>query len=263
MHGNRPITLDILLSFVPLFEGVGHEELTRIARRARNVRLARNQVLFRKNDPCDGFHVVVYGQVKVFFTSADGVERVVDVLGPDRTFGEALMMADLPYMVSAQAEADSLVIHIPKAAVLEAMDSHPRLRLRLVTLVSGYLHQLMADGQAYSQQTGPQRFVSYVLRLLPASSNADRNVAVTLPTSKGNIASLLNVTREHFSRILHRLSEQGLIAVQGNRILIPDVAALNDHLSDSLQLPRQTRGSRCTRCAGAWPGHCSRASYCA
>lgn len=263
MHGNRPITLEILLSFVPLFEGMGQEELARIARASRNIRLARNEALFRKSDSCEGFHVVVYGQVALSFTAADGTDRVVDILGADRSFGEALMMADLPYMVTARAETDSLLIYVPKSAVLEAMDSSPRLRLKLLTLVSAHLQQLMADGQALSQQSAVQRFIAYLLRLLPASAHSDRNVSVTLPTSKGNISSLLNITREHFSRILHSLSEQGLISVQGNRILIADVVALGDQLSDSQYLPRSAKGRSCAQCATPAAGTCSRKSRCA
>ena len=55
------------------------------------------------------------------------------------------------------------------------------------------------------------------------------NVAVTLPTNKGVIASRLNLTQEHFSRILHELFELGLIVVEGRKIHIPSVANLRKH----------------------------------
>jgi CRP-like cAMP-binding protein len=38
---------------------------------------------------------------------------------------------------------------------------------------------------------------------------------VTLPTSKAVVASGLNVTPEHFSRILHELVESRLIKIDG------------------------------------------------
>lgn len=52
---------------------------------------------------------------------------------------------------------------------------------------------------------------------------------MTLPTNKGVIASRLNLTQEHFSRILHELSEKGLIVVDGRKIHIPDVEKLRMH----------------------------------
>jgi CRP-like cAMP-binding protein len=42
------------------------------------------------------------------------------------------------------------------------------------------------------------------------------------------IASRLNLTQEHFSRILHELSSLGLIVVEGKRIRIPSVPKLKN-----------------------------------
>ncbi len=62
------------------------------------------------------------------------------------------------------------------------------------------LHQLMTDVESYSLHSGKQRIIGYLLRELPESDHDGINVAVTLPTNKGVIASRLNLTQEHFSR---------------------------------------------------------------
>jgi CRP-like cAMP-binding protein len=49
---------------------------------------------------------------------------------------------------------------------------------------------------------------------------------VTLPTSKAIVASRLNLTPEHFSRILHDLTQAGLIEVDGREVRIKDVTRL-------------------------------------
>jgi CRP-like cAMP-binding protein len=53
--------------------------------------------------------------------------------------------------------------------------------------------------------------------------------SVTLPTSKAVVASRLNVTPEHFSRILHELTQRGLITVEGREIRIIEAAKLRDY----------------------------------
>ncbi|HEY3565434.1 MAG TPA: helix-turn-helix domain-containing protein, partial [Casimicrobiaceae bacterium] len=50
-----------------------------------------------------------------------------------------------------------------------------------------------------------------------------------LTTSKAVVASRLNVTPEHFSRILHDLTEQKLIEVEGREIRIVDPARLREY----------------------------------
>ncbi|PKQ27402.1 MAG: Crp/Fnr family transcriptional regulator, partial [Candidatus Anoxymicrobium japonicum] len=80
--------------------------------------------------------------------------------------------------------------------------------------------------------SGKQRIIGYLLRELPddePDSINGINVTITLPTNKGVIASRLNLTQEHFSRILHELIDLGLILVEGRKIHIPSVAKLRMH----------------------------------
>jgi Mn-dependent DtxR family transcriptional regulator len=55
--------------------------------------------------------------------------------------------------------------------------------------------------------------------------NEDSNI-VKLPASKTNIASRLNVTPEHFSRMLHELADRGLIEVDGRNVTLLDLDRL-------------------------------------
>ncbi len=45
---------------------------------------------------------------------------------------------------------------------------------------------------------------------------------LTLPAAKAEIASQLNLTPEHFSRILHDLAQTGPLKTQGRRSTVPD-----------------------------------------
>lgn len=225
MHINKAISIEALLSHVPLLSSLGQEELARIAAGSREFHLGRGDVLFRKGEMCDGVHVIVVGRVKLVFTSAEGINKVVEILGQGQTYGESLMLAEQPYEVSAEALTDSILLHITKAAIFAEFDQDPRLRLKMVAGMSRRLRGLMDDVESYSLHSGKQRVVRYFLHLLP-EDGPPQEAAVSLPTSKAIIASRLNLTQEHFSRVLRELSGAGLIDVQGSRILIPDVERL-------------------------------------
>ena len=81
--------------------------------------------MFQCGDPCTGFQVLVYGQAKLGFTSPQGVEKVVEIVRPGQSFGEALMFLDEPYIVFAQALSDSMLLHIAKHAVFEELARDP------------------------------------------------------------------------------------------------------------------------------------------
>jgi CRP-like cAMP-binding protein len=74
--------------------------------------------------------------------------------------------------------------------------------------------------------TGRQRLVAYLLERLPGHVNGSA-VSIVLPARKGIIASRLNLTQEHFSRILRELAAEALIEVHGLTVRIPDVPRLH------------------------------------
>ncbi len=232
MNSHPPINIEALLTHVPLFNGLAPEEITRIARATREIHASKGDILFHKNDPCNGFHLIVYGQVKLAFTSAQGTEKVVEILSQGQSFGEALMFMEKPYIVFAQALSDSLLLHVSKNAIFDELQRDPNLGRKMLAGMAMRLHQLMNDVESYSLHSGKQRIIGYLLRELPddePDSINGINVTITLPTNKGIIASRLNLTQEHFSRILHELIDLGLIVVEGRKIHIPSVAKLRMH----------------------------------
>ena len=229
MNGNHPINIEALLTHVPLFQGLAPQELSRIARGTRELHPKKGEVLFHKGDSCSGFHLLVYGQIKLAFTSSQGSEKVVEIISQGQSFGEAIMLMEKPYIVFAQALTDCLLLHISKAAVFEELQRDHNLCRKMLAGMAMRLHQLMNDVESYSLHSGKQRIIDYLLHKLPKCEQNNINISITLPTNKGVIASRLNLTQEHFSRILHELTELGLIVVEGRKIHIPNATKLRQH----------------------------------
>lgn len=223
---NPPTKVKSFLANVPLFKEIASDELDRIALNTQEVRAARAEVLFRRGDPALGFHIIVFGQVKLAFTSPRGDEKVVDLVGPGQSFGEAVMFIERPHVVTAQTLSDSLLLYIARDIVFQELERDQRFVRRIIAGLSSQLHRLMSDLESDSLHSGTQRVIGYLLRDSDESPVYVRALEVTLPATKGVIASRLSLTQEHFSRILHDLAARGLIEVQGRSIYIPDVARL-------------------------------------
>ena len=211
-----------LLSHTPIFRGASPEELGRIAQGTREVRAARGETLFQRGDPCEGFHIVAYGQVKLSLGTPGGGEKVVEIIGPGHSFGEAVMFADRPYLVTATALADSLLLHVGKKTLFAELDRDPGLARRMLGSLSMRLHMLVKDMGAYTLHSAAQRVIGYLTRLDDEGGTG----RITLPAQKNLVASRLNLTPEYFSRILHDLTEAGLVKVEGREIEILDPAGL-------------------------------------
>lgn len=221
-----------LLKQVPLFDSLGCEDIARLAHDVREIEVARGEVLFHRGDICHGFHLILSGQIKLAFTSAEGNEKVVEILHAGQTFGEAVMLMEMPYVVMAQALTDTRLMLIGKQALFDQLALNPVFCRRVLAGLARRLHGLMHDVESYSLRSGRERVIGYLLRVdeSDGETTSRGGVSLRLPAAKSTIASRLNLTPEHFSRILHELCDAQLIRVEGRTIHVTDIARLRHSL---------------------------------
>jgi CRP-like cAMP-binding protein len=96
---------------------------------------------------------------------------------------------------------------------------------RMIAGLARRLHGLVRDVEAYTLRSGQERVIGYLLAELPEGAESGAG-EVRLTPGKSVLASRLNMTPEHFSRILHDLVAAGLIEVNGRSIRVPEIARL-------------------------------------
>ncbi len=223
MLDTRSFDIPRFLAVLPLFSDIGSPEIERLAKGCQLRRFERSEMVFRIGEPCDSFHVVVVGQVKLFVISPSGQEKVIELVSPGASFAEALMFLSKPYLVNAQVLADTLLLTVHREVVLAELEHDNRFALRMLAGLSRRLHGLVHDVQAYALQSGVQRVVGYLLRDLDFEQGTAGDArTVSLPVSKATVASRLSLTPEYFSRVLRELEAAGLIEVDKRDIHILD-----------------------------------------
>jgi CRP/FNR family transcriptional regulator, dissimilatory nitrate respiration regulator len=225
------IDIPALLTRLPLFQQMNAAQIDQIASQVREKRLGKGEMLFQKGDLPNGLFVVVFGQIKLAFPSANGNEKVVDILGPKQVFGEAVMFMERPYPVFAEAIADTLLLHVAKDVLFELIATDSTFARQMLAGMSMRLHSLIQDVESYSLRSSAQRVIGYLLQLSPNEGQGDDDIAVevTLPTSKQIIASRLNLTPETLSRIFHDLTAAKLIEVVGKQVRIHSLKHLREY----------------------------------
>ncbi len=216
----KSATAATFLASVPLFGEVARETISRVAAAAVPVDVPRGSVLFRRGEPCTGLYVIVSGQIKLALQATRGGEKVIEILGPGQSFGEAAMFLQKPHAFAAEALANTRVLHIAGKAVLAEIDHDPRFARRVISSLCLSLHQLLGELESCTLRSGTQRVTGYLLRL--AGESGTGGAHAKLPAKKNIIASRLTLTQEHFSRILHELVTAGLIEMDGSAIRITD-----------------------------------------
>ncbi|MEI8324449.1 MAG: Crp/Fnr family transcriptional regulator [Betaproteobacteria bacterium] len=215
------------LAVLPLFNDLSAVELSRVALGCQVRRLGRGDTIFRYGEACEEFHVVVTGQVKLFALSPAGQEKIIELVGPGHSFAEALMFTDKPYILNAQALANTLLLTVAKQTMLTEIERDPRFSLRMLAGISRRLHGLVLDIESGALHSGMQRVIGYLLREIQSDDCVMGEVfTVSLPVSKATVASRLSLTPEYFSKVLHELEAEKLIEIDKRDIRIIDMPRL-------------------------------------
>ena len=210
---------------VPLFEGLPPEQIEDLAMIVTDQAFGKGENIFAEGEEANGFYVVITGRVKIFKLSPDGKEQILHFFGPGEPFGEVPVFAGQHFPASAEAMEESRVFFFPRKSFVDLIKRNPSLALNMLAILSKRLRRFAALIDDLSLKEVPGRLAAYLLYL----SDQDRGVEVLeLTVTKAQLASLLGTIPETLSRILGRLSTQGLIETDGRRIRIMDREALRD-----------------------------------
>ena len=132
-----------LLRHLPLFSGLTQEQLELISAGSRITELDKGEILFHQGDPVRGFFFVLRGQMQLSVATADGAEKVVEIVTVRESFGEAVVFEGLRYPVTATALVDTTLLAVSSRAVLDLLDRDPSFARRLLANMASRLRRLI------------------------------------------------------------------------------------------------------------------------
>lgn len=223
MNSTQRHCIPEMLSHQSLFRCLDADQLVLLAQGAQEQRLDKNEFLHQKGETPRGMHLVIAGQIKLMLPSTEGVEKVVMMVGPGDSFGEETIFHGRGSPVTAQANKDTLLIMLEKQALRNTMRSSAVLAEMLLARMGEHVHQLIENLETCVQRSSTQRVAHFLSQRAPEQAIS---YDLELDMNKSTIASQLNLAPETFSRVLNRLSRDGLIAIKGRNITLRNLTTL-------------------------------------
>ncbi|MFZ6719200.1 Crp/Fnr family transcriptional regulator [Undibacterium sp. Ji49W] len=211
-----------LLQNHALFRHVAVEDFSELQKEVVKTELHKGATLFRKGDIAEGTYIVVFGLMKLCIPSSQGNDKVLELIRAGQSLGEAMMFLDEPYPFYAEALENTLLLKIPRHALLQLLDRSPLISRQMMAGLSYRLLGFIRNVERYSLQNSTQRVIDYLLQLSALQGSND----IHLELKKHLVASLLNLSPETLSRVLHQLMNKQLIKVYGATIHIDSAEAL-------------------------------------
>ncbi len=204
-----------------LFGELPEAELNALADRAVERRLKRDEILFVAGDEAAGLFVIAVGALRAFREGVDGREQVIHVERAGATIAELPVFDDKPYPSTVAAEEDSTVLFIAKRDVKSLCLSNPVIALAALKLLAGRLRKCAELVEALSLREVDQRLARWLLaESRVRGKRTTEGLELTLVLTNQQIAARIGSVREVVSRALARLQNNGLISVEGRRVII-------------------------------------------
>lgn len=202
-----------------LFKGLTDEQLQEITRICFEKSFGRGETIFFEGDDGDGLYVIAAGKVKVYKMSPEGKEQILHIFGPGEMFGEVPVFHGRPFPATSETLVVSKLLFFPRKELIDLLNRNPAIAMNMLAFLSMMLRRFTSQIESLSLKEVPGRLADYLLFLLEEQG---RDNYVTLEISKGQLASLLGTIPETLSRIFAKMTEEGLIEVDGRTIYIKD-----------------------------------------
>ena len=213
------------LETIPLFEGLPAKLHAALADISVRFSYEKGQKIFSEGDEGAGFFVIFDGYVKIFKVSPEGKELIYHIFGPSESFGEVAVFTGHGFPAEAEAISSTTVLFFSRVDFVRLLRGEPSLALNMLAVLSWRLRKFSKLIEDLSLKEVPGRLAAYLTHLSTIEGNGTE---LSLDVPKNQLASLLGTIPETLSRIITRMTREGLIRTEGSRVCIQDLAGLED-----------------------------------
>jgi CRP-like cAMP-binding protein len=227
-----PLASTAGLKSIKLLEGLPLPALESIASRCRWRRYAAGQQIISRDAPDNDVYFVIAGRVRVTAFSASGRQVTYGDMRAGDWFGDFAAIDGLSRSADIVAIDETLVASMDPAAFRRLLHDEPDVCDRVLRRLVGCVRELTERVFDFST-LGVQNRVHAELLRLARQAGVRGNTACIAPAPKhSDIAGQISTYREQVTRELSAMAKQGLVKRAGHALVIPDVARLEQLVSE-------------------------------
>ncbi len=211
-----------------LFSSVDEQTLARCADALRSRRYRRNETIFHQGDPGDSLYILESGSVKIVLPSPGAADdAIIATLSRGDFFGELALLDGAPHSATAVAMEPTEALVLRRDRFQELVETDPVLRRALFAGLVAELRRLTGHVEELHFLDLPGRLASRIARLArEAHPDQTTDIRLDWPYTQTDLASMIGGTRQTVNRLLADMTAQGLVRVERDTLVIPDLERL-------------------------------------
>jgi CRP/FNR family transcriptional regulator, cyclic AMP receptor protein len=211
----------------PVFGALPPPALEQLASLLHRRAYKRGQVIFHQDDPGTAAYLIETGCVKVVLLSAEGDEMVLRILAPGEVFGELALLTGRPRSASVIAIEDTVTHTLERDAFLDFLQQRPAAAMPIFGVLTDLIHRLTEQVEDLAQLDVPRRLERKLLELAETYGHrTPTGIRIDVRLNQTELASMIGTTRVSVNNCLAGLERRGIIAREGQRIILRRPEAL-------------------------------------
>ena len=197
---------------VPLFSGLGDEQLAHLGSVVRSKEYGPGSVILTEGDPGDSLFLLMNGLAKVTRAGGQGREVVIAFIRAGEFFGELSILDRQVRSASVVALEHSQVYVIERSDFIGLIRRDPDLSIYLLQELARRIRASDQQIEYLALNDAESRVFHTLIRVagdIGTQVNSSGAILVKLPPQK-DLADMAGTSRETFSRVLRRLESKGM-----------------------------------------------------
>ena len=202
------------------------------------LRLESHQQVLQEGSASNRVYVICRGTIKLTTSSSDGRLLILRIVGPGDILGLAAALKHDPYEASAETLEFCEIKSIPRIQFLLFMEEFQAVsRNSLMAVAQEYqstvvsARRLALSGSAAAKMAG---VLSEWGALILAGQHDEacpqppNEVGFHMPLTHEELGHMAGISRETVTRVLLAFRREGLIRIESDRMILPDLARLKE-----------------------------------
>lgn len=203
------------LEDIPMFSTLTQSNLKELYNQTHIKNYAKDSIVFYEGDDSGYLHILLEGSIKLYKTTPKGTQIQINRLSAPDLIGEYACFENQPYPATCEFITEGTMGLLPFEVVFKHL-SNPNFSLEIIKSLTGKVGLLSALVHKETVLSSEAKVADLMLQKLSLFHRLKNN----------ELASILNLTPETFSRILTKFKKEGIITVEKQKIIIHHEEAL-------------------------------------
>ena len=203
------------LEEIPMFSALGQNYIKELQEEIHIKQYTKESIVFYEGDESEYLHILMHGSVKLYKTTPKGSQIQINRFSAPGLIAEYACFEKEPFPATCEFVTDGTIglLHFDK---LYDYLNQPQFSLELIKSLTGKISLLSALVHKETILSSEAKVADLMLKKVTIFNRLKNN----------EIASILNLTPETFSRILTKMKKEKIIKIENHKLYILNQDAL-------------------------------------